>query len=413
VQASVTPDLNLATLAALGDGLLSKLSSLRGQDPLFWSEASRCWIVTGHAEVMEGFSGTLPLLSGKMEAVLGRVLPSAELHRRFPNTMRYMPRILPNMDGEEHARLRRLLVKAFSRKIVEDLRPYVRERVAFILERAAAAGDLEFNEGVSRQLPGAVILRLLGMSESYLERLKAWTDGVTRALTSFDPQPQWLEALEVVVAEMLEIFRVEIEERRKDPRGDLISALVHAVDQGDVLTVDEMIAALILVIIAGHDTTSNSMTLGVRALAGNPAAWSTLRAQPEHSVEAAVEIMRFTAMSAAQPRLAARDFEWRGRRIRQHDLVMLMIAGGNRDPQVFKRPGELDFSRQNDLSLTFGPGLHHCIGHLLAKLQLSEFFAALTQRFDRVEILQEPEFVPNLVFRGVTQLKVRFHPRAS
>ncbi len=106
------------------------------------------------------------------------------------------------MDGPEHARLRKLFVKAFSRKIVDDLRPYVRERVATILDRAATQREIEFNEGVARQLPGAVILRLLGMSESYLDRLKAWTDGVTRALTSFDPQPQWLDALEVVVSEM-------------------------------------------------------------------------------------------------------------------------------------------------------------------------------------------------------------------
>jgi len=413
MNATTPLDLDLSRLATLGDGMFAGLNALREEDPLFWSELSHCWIVTGHAEVIEGFSGTLPLLNGKMEAVLARVLPPEELQRRFPNTMRYMPRILPNMDGETHARLRRLFVKAFSRKMVEDLRPYVRERVALILDRAAAAGELEFNENVSRQIPGAVILRLLGMSESYFERLKAWTDGVTRALTSFDPQPQWLEALEVVVTEMVDIFRGEIEERRRKPRSDFITALVQAVDQGDVLTVDEMLGALILVIIAGHDTTSNSMTLGVRALARNPRAWAELRAHPERSVEAIVELMRFVAMSTAQPRLAARDFEWRGRRIRQNDLVMLMIAGGNRDPRTFTDPEQMELTRQNDVSLTFAPGLHHCIGHLLAKLQLSEFFAALTQRFDRVEVLQEPEFVPNLVFRGVTRLNVRFQPRAG
>ena len=147
MNAASVPDLNLATLAPLGDGLLSRLSTLREHDPLFWSEASHCWIASGHAEVMEGFSGTLPLLNGKMEAVLGRVLPSEELLRRFPNTMRYMPRILPNMDGEEHARLRRLFVKAFSRKMVEDLRPYVRERVALVLERAAARASLSSTRG--------------------------------------------------------------------------------------------------------------------------------------------------------------------------------------------------------------------------------------------------------------------------
>jgi cytochrome P450 len=406
-------DISLATLAPMGDGLFAKLNELRAHDPLFWSDLSQCWIVTGHAEINEGFSGTLPLLNGKMEAVLSRVLPPDELHRRYPNTLRYMPRILPNMDGPEHARLRKLFVKAFSRKIVEDLRPYVRERVATVLDRAEAERNLEFNEGVARQLPGAVILRLLGMSESYLDRLKAWTDGVTRALTSFDPKLEWLDELEVVVTEMVAIFEQEIEDRRRAPRSDFISALVTTVDAGDTLTVDEMIAALILVIIAGHDTTSNSMTLGVRALDRNRSAWSEIRAQPERNVDAAIEIMRYSAMSTAQPRLAAQDFEWRGRKIHKGDIVMLLIAGGNRDSKVFPNPERLDVTRANDQSQTFAPGLHHCIGHLLAKLQLGEFFAALTQRFDRVEVLEEPEFTPNLVFRAVTGLKVRFHPRES
>jgi len=408
-----TTDVNLATLAPLGDGMLHKLNALRNQDPLFWSKESNCWVVTGHAEVTEGFSGTLPLLNGKMEAVLARVLPPDELRRRYPNTLRYMPRILPNMDGAEHARVRKLFVKAFSRKIVEDLRPYVRERVATILDRAAAQREIEFNENVARQLPGAVILRLLGMSDSHFDRLKGWTDGVTRALTSFDPRIEWLDQLEVVVTEMYEVFVREIEERRAAPRSDFISALVHAVDEGQTLTVDDMIGALILVIIAGHDTTSNSMTLGVRALAKQPEAWAELCAHPERSVDAVIELMRYSAMSSAQPRIAAQDFEWRGRQIRQHDLVMLMIAGGNRDPAVFPHGDKLDFSRANDKSLTFAPGLHHCIGHLLAKLQLGEFFAALTQRFDSVEILEEPEFFPNLVFRGVNGLRVRFNPHVS
>ena len=185
---------------------------------------------------------------------------------------------------------------------------------------------------------------------------------------------------------MAEIFTREIEDRRKTPRSDFITALVTAADGGDTLTVDEMIGALILIIVAGHDTTSNSMTLGVRALDRHPAAWAEMRAHPERSVDSAVELMRYSAMSAGQPRLAAQDFEWRGRKIRKHDLVMLLIAGGNRDPQVFPNPEKLDLTRANDQSQTFAPGLHHCIGHLLAKLQLGRVLcradAALRPRRD-------------------------------
>ena len=123
--------------------------------------------------------------------------------------------------------------------------------------------------------------------------------------------------------------------------------------------------------------------------------------------------MRYVAMSAAQPRLAAKDFDWRGRQIRANDIVMLLIAGGNRDPRVFANPEKLDLSRATDQALTFGPGMHHCIGHMLAKLQMSEFLNAASQRFARIEVLAEPEWVPNLIFGSVTALKTRFHPRST
>jgi pimeloyl-[acyl-carrier protein] synthase len=406
-------DINLAALAPTGDALLGEISQLREHDPLYWSAASHCWIVSGHAEVTEGFSGTLPLSSTHIPKSLYRSMPPEVLSARLPIAMRYMSRIVTNLDGEEHAHLRKLLVKAFHRKLVEGLRPYIRERVSILLQAAAAARELEFHEGIARMLPGAVILRLLGMSPDYLSRLKGWADGVTIALTSFNPKPEWLDGLEVVVSDMIKVFSAEIEQRRTAPQPDFITQLLNTVEDDARLTMDEMLATLILIIIAGHDTTSNSLTLGIRAMARNPAAWKYWREHPEKGVDNAIELMRYIAMSTTLPRIAAADFEWHGRRIKQGDLVMLMVAGGNRDPRAYAQPESLDFTRRNDTALTFGPGLHHCIGHLLAKLQLSEFFGELVQRFDCVEITEEPEFTPALVFRSVTALKLRFNPRAA
>ncbi len=404
-------DLNLGLLPSLGDALLPRLNALREQLPIYWSEQSRCWIVTGHEEVVEGFSGAIPLLNGKMESLLARVLPGDELRRRIPNALRVMPRILPNMDGPEHARLRKLFVKAFSRKLVESVRPYVQQRIGDVLDVAAAKEEVEFNEEVARQIPGAVILRVLGMPESYVERLKWWTDGTTRALVSFDPAPELLDGLEAVINDMIATFTPLIEARRAKPTDDFLSALVHASEAGVSLDQDELMAALNLLVVAGHDTTANSMTLGIRALDRHPEAWAYLRQHPERSVDSAIELMRYVAMSTAQPRIAGKDFTWRGQQIRENDIVMLLIAGGNRDPRVFANPEKLDLSRATDQALTFGPGAHHCIGHMLAKLQMGEFLTAVSQRFDRVEVLAEPDWVPNLIFRSINGLRVRFHPR--
>jgi cytochrome P450 len=413
MNAQAAVDFNLATLPPQGDRLLQEINRLREADPLHWSEASQCWIVTGHAEVMEGLSGTLPLSSTHIPMSLYRTVGPEEFSQRLPNTLRYMSRILPNLDGADHARIRKLLVKAFSRKVVEDVRPYVRDRVARLLDMAAGQPELEFNEGIARQLSGAVILRLLGMEESFLPRLQGWTAAVTLALTSFNPKVEWLDQLELAVIDMNNVFRVEIEKRRRDPGNDLTSAMVTAVDGSDRLSMDEMLGAMNLIIVAGHDTTLNSMSLGLRALAQQPGAWTTWRAHPDKGVDSAIELMRYVAMATALPRIVSQDFAWRGRQLKQHQLVILTMAGGNRDPRVFDSPEKLDFSRQNDNSLTFGPGLHHCIGHMLAKMQMSEFFGALTQRFDGVEILEEPQFLHNFVFRGVANLKVRLLPRVS
>lgn len=411
MSAELPVDIDLTTIASRGDALLPALNAIREKTPIFWSNLSNCWIVTGHQAITEGFSGTLPLLNGKMERLLQRVIPGDELRRRIPNTLRVMPHVLPNRDGPEHARLRKLFVKAFSRKLVEDVRPYVRERIGSVLDLAAAEGVVEFNEGVARQIPGAVILRMLGMPESYIDRLKWWTDGTTRALVSFDPSPASLDALESVIKDMIETFTPLIEARRKNPRGDFLSALVHASEGGISLSIDELIASLNLLVVAGHDTTTNSMTLGVRVLARNADAWRYIRDHPDQSTNAGIELMRYIAMSAVQRRVVAKDFQWQGNQLKQNEVVMLFIAGGNRDPDIYKNPELLDFTRTNDRALTFGPGVHHCIGHMLAKLQMGEFLAAATHRFERIEVLEEPSWATNLVFRSVSGLKVRFYPR--
>ena len=341
------------------------------------------------------------------------VLPPEELQRRIPTLLTYVAKWIVSNDPPVHTRMRKLLVKAFSKKVVESVRPYVQARVAQLLDEWRGKENLEFVEGIARQLPGGVILKLMG-----LPQIPAAPEVLGHRLSDrprlFAAGGQWLEAADRAMVEMNEIFREAIEEHRRTPQEDLLTSLIEATEEGQSLSEEEMLAALSLILVAGHDTTHNSMTLGLVALGHSPQSWRYMQEHPERALSCVNEIMRLSAMSAAQPRIAAEEFNWHGKTIRAGDPVYLMQAAGNRDPRVYAHADQLDLERDNSQSLVFAPGLHHCVGHLLAKMQLTEFFTALVARFEGVEFLDPTlDFMPQIVFRGLFKLNVRLRPRAG
>lgn len=405
-------DIDISQAGMLGNAFIEQLSVLRNQDPLRWSAASSCWLVTGHAEVEEALSGRLPLSNKRLVAIgLGAIDP-VERARLFPTMMRYMPHFIIDMDPPDHTRLRRLLVKAFRRDVVESVRPFVREKITALLDGLQAQPQAEFNEQVARQLPGAVILKLLGLPQTLLPRLRDWSNALQQGIGVPFASSEALHGADLALAEMNEVLLPEIELRRREPRDDLLTALIQANEEGDVLSVDEMLGALHVLIVAGHDTTSNTLSLGLATLAHDQAAWEYLYRHPEGAANCCLELMRVVAMSTSQPRIASADFDWHGRSIKRGQLVFLMLAAANRDPQVFADPDKLIPTRNTDQSLVFAPGVHHCIGHLLAKMQVSEFFVALAHRFSGVTLLDPSlNFMPQVAFRGLFDLRVRMTVR--
>jgi cytochrome P450 len=306
--------------------------------------------------------------------------------------------------------MRGLMNKAFGGKVVNSVRGFAQENIEALLDEMEERGTAEFNEDIARVITAKTILKLLGVPQEYLPQLKQWSADIIGALASVNAPDDMLAAGERVTVEMFELFRREIEDRRANPRDDVFTGLVQAVDAGDRLTMEEMVGSSVVLLIAGHDTTMNSMVLGVDLLSRHPAQRAQLAQKPEIIDKAVLEIMRVIAMAGGQTRLAAEDFEWHGKQIKKGDAVYLMIAGANRDPRVFENPETLDFSRDGYKNMTFGPGLHHCIGHLLARMQLNEFFSRTYRRFSQVEVLDEnPAFAVPWTFRGMPTLNVRFH----
>jgi cytochrome P450 len=407
------PEFDLTYAGGLGDRLFPVLNALRERDPIHWDEKSKCWIVTRHEDIADALQGKVPVSNFRLAHASISVIPQEEWARRLPNLMRYAPYQVTNMDPPVHTRMRLLLTKAFGRPVVERIRPYARQTVAELMQRLRDDEEVEFGD-VALRLPGTVILKLLGLPDEIYPRLRQWAFDVMLGLGTAQPEQAWVEGADRAFAELTEEMLPLIAERRVSPHrpDDFLSSLVYAKDGTDGLSDDEIIGVLHVAVIAGHDTTVNTLTLGVRALAEHPEAWTTMRKHPERMTDSIAELMRYVAMSAAQNRAVAEDFEWHGRQIKKGDTVFLMFAAGNRDPRVYENPEALDLTRRNDQSLTFGPGLHHCIGHLLAKMQLNEFFSALVAQFDGADVLNEAvEFSNILVFRAIPSLRMRFYQR--
>lgn len=392
---------------------IDEINQLRENAPIFWSEKSQSWIVTQHKDVADGFNGVYPLLNaGRSEFSLGAVPPEkrAEL---IPNLHKYVNDWIVMSDGEMHSRLRKLVMAAFTKKQVERVRPMARERVRELMDFVESRNGLvEFNEEVARPLPGFVLFKLVGIPDSHLASLRDWSNAVVEGMTAAIPSVETLQKTDWAMGEMNKVVLEELEKRRKHPKDDLFTTLLNATVEGDKLKTDELLGTMHVLIVAGHDTTSNTMTLGLEALSRHPEAWQYMYENPDKMLECVNELMRYIAMSSGQPRLAAEDFEWHGKQIKKGQIVFLSIQGANRDPLVFNDPERLDLTRDNSNTQVFAPGIHHCIGHLLAKMQLTEFFSELTRRFESVEILDNPlAFMPVGIFRGMYNMNVRLIPR--
>lgn len=396
----------------VGSALLEKLHRLRERAPIYWSEINQAWLVTGHHEVFQGYTGDLPLSNARLPFMAVAQVPPDDRERLYPNLMSAPKAWLLNLDGADHSRLRRLVFKAFSRPIVEALRPDVRRYIDEALDDVGRLeGSFDFIAEVARKIPARMILKKLGLDDKLIHRLHRWSN-VMNSSGGANLSHEMLLEIDQVLVEMRQLFEPIWTERRKNPGQDFISALVTAEDGGHILSEDELFGICVIVLIAGHDTTANTIGLGVAEIARNHLVGEKLLAAPD-PLNAIMELQRCVGMSTMMNRVVTRDFDWNGHQIGKGQFVLLFQLSANHDPEVFPNPDEYDPNRSQAENMTFAPGLHHCIGHLLAKMALTEFFPAFLQRFD-VELADDRlNYAPSLSFRGLNSLHVRLLPKQA
>ena len=269
-------------------------------------------------------------------------------------------------------------------------------------------------ESLAYPLPVAVIGELYGVGDSDHADLKRWSKAVVAYTGSSVAHPHLAKELDVALAEFRAYLRALVAERRRRPRDDLLSDLVDAVDEGDRLNEDELVATSINLLFAGHETTTNLIGNGMLSLLRHPDQLATLRRQPELLPGAVEELLRYDSPVQRVRRITTCDILIGGRDIPKGTPVTAFLGSANRDPAQWERPDELDVTRPDVFPMSFGGGPHYCIGAALARLEGRIAFELLLDRFEHLELAEgfQNRWHPNVAFRGLVELPLRGVPAA-
>ncbi|MCE4945689.1 cytochrome P450 [Streptomyces sp. VTCC 41912] len=308
-----------------------------------------------------------------------------------------------SMDPPDHTRLRTLVAKAFTVRQVEKLRPQVKELTRELLDELEAAGPpADLVDRYALPIPVAVICRLLGVPTEDRPKFRIWSDAAlsTSSLTAeeFDANREELRAY------MGDL----IEQHRREPQDDLMTALIDARDVDDRLTELELVDLCVGILVAGHETTATQIPNFVLALLDHPDQLAVLREQPDLIGGAVEELLRFVPLGsgAGQPRYATEDIDVGGTLVRAGEPVLVAMGAANRDALRFDGPGKLDIRRAGNQHLGFGHGVHHCLGAPLARLELQEALSALITRFPGLHVAGDVEWKTEMLVRGPRVLPV-------
>jgi cytochrome P450 len=294
------------------------------------------------------------------------------------------PSIL-SMEGEPHTRLRRLVAPAFTPVAADRLRPFMREVIESLVDAVAPNGRCELVRDVCEPYPIHVICELLGAPRDDWPRFSDWATDIFRIFNQNLAED--LPAIQRASAELEEYVRDLIAQRRARPGDDLLSVLIAAEEAGDRLSTDEVVMLAEAVLMAGTDTTRNQLACCIALFGAQPEQWRRFVAEPELAPRVVEETMRYLGAVQGTMRIASQDIEYRDVVFPAGTLVFISLAGANRDPDVFTSPEQLDVARETSAPhLTFGSGIHHCLGAHLARAELQEALTVIAQRLPEFEL---------------------------
>jgi cytochrome P450 len=309
------------------------------------------------------------------------------------------------LDPPDHTRLRRLVGKAFTPRVAEGLRPRIATLVDGMLDAVGGEAQFDVLQALAFPLPVIVICEMMGVPLADQASLKEWSTAAARLLDP-DVEGETEERGLLAAFALASYFNELFDERRRQPRDDLVSALVAAEEEGDRLSAEELQSITVLLFVAGHETTMNLIGNGTYALLRHPDELQRLRADPTLARSAIEELLRYDGPVHATARAATQDAEVGGEQVEAGERLVVLLGAANRDPAQFPDPDRLDLGRPDNRHLTFSHGIHFCLGASLARVEGQEAIPALLRRFPDLALAAEPTYREHLVLRGLTELQV-------
>lgn len=356
-----------------------------------WEVEPGQWMVFGYENVRQ--------VLGDAAFIKGEAMPETP-----PENFAHLPEMPPSMlmsDPPNHTRLRSLVTQAFQPRHLERLRPYVEQLSGELIGDLLSSGGGDLVSQFAFPLPAQVIAELLGVPRSDHEQFREWSQRVARLL---DPSQTPEARTNAIQArwELLDYFFRLIETKRRNPKDDLLSELIAAESFGDRLTAGELLAMALLLLVAGHETTTNLLAMGTLALIEHPECDRPRASHPWH--DAIEELLRYTSPVQLDARRVADSIQVGSTTLSPGDWVTLVIGSANRDPHVFDQPDHLDLARRPNPHLAFGRGIHFCLGAGLARLEAEVALPALWNTSWTLK--GTPLWNENIVLRGLTALPV-------
>jgi cytochrome P450 len=327
----------------------------------------------------------------------------------IPEVMKPFSRNMLDTDPPDHERLRALVSKAFTPRLIERMRPRVQAIADGLLDAVQDKGEMDLIDDYAFPLPITVIAELLGVPAEDRNNFREWSD----AAVSGNASQEYLE--EILIPHMqafTDYLRALFEEKHANPKDDLVSALVQAEEAGDKLSEDELLGMVFLLLVAGHETTVNLIGNGVLALLQHPDQLRKLKDDPSLIKLAVEELLRYDGpVETSTERFAREDVGIDGTVIPRGEMVLVVLAAADHDPERFSDPDDLDITRADNRHLAFGKGIHHCLGAPLARMEGQIAISTLLRRMPNLRLKEPPESLswrPGMILRGLRGLPVEF-----